>query len=105
MTAIASATESRSKGTRWGTAAEAAALVRDGDRVVISGCGAAPLEFLAALGERRDLREVVISHATAWGELPHLFEAAKRPKHLRYEAYFLPATARKLQARREVDYL
>jgi 4-hydroxybutyrate CoA-transferase len=73
--------------------------------VVLSGCGAAPLDFLGALAARSDLREIFISHATAWGELPHLREASRRPKHLRYQAYFLPATARKLHARREVDYL
>ena len=105
MTVTTSAKRVGAQEPRWGSAREAAALVRDGDRIAISGCGAAPVEFLAALGARTDLREVVVSHATAWGSLPHLFEAAKRPKHLRYEAYFLPATARKLHARREVDYL
>lgn len=53
-------------------AAEAAALVRDGDHVVISGCGAAPLLFLEALNERTDLRDVKVHHTTAWGELPYL---------------------------------
>jgi len=88
----------------WNTSAFAASLVRSGDRVVTSGCGAAPLEFLAALSARRDLEAVYVSHATAWGPLPHLAEAA-RPTHLRFEAYFLPATARSLHRAGEVDHI
>jgi len=81
-----------------------ARLVRDGDRVVTSGCGAAPIEFLTALAARTDLQAVYISHATAWGPLPHLAEA-RRPSHLRFDAYFLPAKARDLHRRGEVDYV
>ena len=72
--------------------------------MVVSGCGTAPTEFLGALAARSDLRSVRVSHATAWGDLPHLAEG-RRPPHLRYEAYFLPAIARKLHARREIDYV
>jgi 4-hydroxybutyrate CoA-transferase len=95
----------RSQTQRFGrTIVEVAHLVRNGDHVVTSGCGAAPVEFLAALSARIDLDAVYISHATAWGPLPHLAEL-DRPAHLRFEAYFLPATARSLQRRGEVDYV
>lgn len=86
------------------SAAQAAAHVRSGDQVVTSGCGAAPLEFLAALAARRDLGSARISHATAWGALPHLADAP-RPPHLRFQAYFLPALARGLHRGGEVDYV
>ena len=84
-------------------AREAALLVRNNDSIVISGCGAAPIEFLSALAGRLDLDDVYLFHATAWGELPHLTEE-NRPAHIHFHAYFLPALARKLFLRREVDY-
>src|SRR5690348_16257340 len=84
--------------------AEAAGQVRDGDHVVISGCGAAPLEFLGALARRRDPSKVALSHATAWGALPHL-ASETAPRWLRFEAYFLPAMARALYRERRVDYV
>jgi 4-hydroxybutyrate CoA-transferase len=86
------------------TADDAASLVRNHDHVVISGCGASPLEFLAALAQRSDLTRVVISHATAWGQLPHLLPT-DRPSHLNFAAYFLPALARDLLKQRKVDYV
>jgi len=84
-------------------AREAALLVRENDHVVISGCGASPVEFLAALAERSDLTRVFVAHATAWGRLPHL-TATSRPSHLKFSAYFLPSLARDLLRQREVDY-
>jgi 4-hydroxybutyrate CoA-transferase len=86
------------------TAGEAAKAVRSGDSIVISGCGAAPIEFLAALSRRTELEGVILSHATAWGPLPHLAESC-RPAHLGFRAYFLPAIARALHRRQEVDYV
>jgi 4-hydroxybutyrate CoA-transferase len=86
------------------SAAEAARHVRSGDHVVVSGCGAAPIEFLAALAKRADLDAAYLYHATAWGPLPHL-EEESRPEHLRFRGYFLPALARGLFRRRQVDYV
>jgi len=87
-----------------GTALQAARSVRDGDHIVISGCGGAPIEFLAAIAARSDLSKVFVSHATAWGDLPHLARPAG-PSHMRFEAYFLPALARGLHRGGKVDYL
>jgi acyl-CoA hydrolase len=87
-----------------GSASEAAGLVSEGDRLVISGCGAAPIEFLSSLASRSDLHRVDLSHATAWGDLPHL-RARDRATHLNFEAYFLPALARSLHRSGEVDYI
>lgn len=81
----------------------AASLVRDGDHVVISGCGAAPLLFLKALGDRTGLRDVKIHHATAWGDLPYLRDGA--PQHVTLEAYFLSANARRAVRDGVADYL
>lgn len=82
----------------------AAASIREGDHVVVSGCGAAPVEFLSALALRKDLSNVFISHATAWGALPHLSKTS-RPAHLHFEAYFLPSLGRALHRNAEVEYL
>jgi acyl-CoA hydrolase len=79
-------------------AAEAAAAVRDGDHVVVSGCGAAPLAFLRALAQRTGLEGVVVHHGSAFGELPHL-------GRFELQAYFVPAAARLLLGDGRVTYL
>jgi len=89
---------------RTASAPAAALLVRDGDHVVVSGCGAAPVEVLNAIAARTDLARVFVSHATAWGPLPHL-QSARRPPHMSFRGYFLPATARELHKHRQADYL
>ena len=86
------------------SASDAAALVRSGDHIVTSGCGAAPIDFLVALAARQDLDRAYVSHATAWGNLPYL-ASDSRPPHLRMHAYFLPPLARKLHQHGEVDYV
>lgn len=93
-----------SETSRVTSASEAAELVRAGDHIVTSGCGAAPIEFLAALAARSDLERVYLSHATAWGPLAHL-DGDRRPKHIRLEAYFLPPLARRLHQLGSVDYI
>jgi 4-hydroxybutyrate CoA-transferase len=107
MPSGASSISADGRGSSWPgaiSASGAAALVRDGDHIVTSGCGAAPLEFLAALAARKDLAAAYVSHATAWGILPYLAEDS-RPAHLRMHAYFLPPLARKLHRQGEVDYV
>lgn len=98
---MSGAAMSESKASEHAT--EAAALVRDGDHVVVSGCGAAPLLFLSALAERRNLSAVTVHHATAWGDLPHL--RADAPPHLIFEPYFLSANSRRLVRDGAADYL
>jgi 4-hydroxybutyrate CoA-transferase len=93
-----------SGGPRTVSAAQAADRVQDGDHVVTSGCGAAPIEFLAALAGRTDLASACVSHATAWGALPHL-DGERLPAHIHFQAYFLPALGRALHRAGKIDYV
>src|SRR3954453_11691825 len=86
------------------TAAEAAAIVRSGDRVYVHCAAATPSVLLDALVERApELHDVEVVHLHVEGPGPHL--APEMAGHFRHRALFVGPNARRAVNEGRADYV
>src|SRR4029453_10475855 len=86
------------------SAAEAASVVRSGDRVYVHCAAATPSVLLQSVVDRADeLRDVTVVHLHTEGPGPHL--APEMTGHFRHRALFIGPNARAAVNEGRADYV
>jgi acyl-CoA hydrolase len=89
--------------TRAGTAAEAVARIKSGDRVFIHGASATPSPLVDALCARKDLEDVTLYHLHTTGSCP--FAAPEVQGRFRSVSLFVGPALRKPIAEGRADFI